>query len=286
MNEQKTAILVDSGCDIPKVIREQYDIRILPLRVIYPEKDYRDGVDIDPMMVYKRFPEEFPSTSTPSIAEVTDEFEKLADEGFEKVIAVTISSGLSGTFNTIRLAASEEERLEVFPFDTKNISIGSGLFAIWAAKKLQEGMTFEELREALPLKIADSKVFFYMDTLKYLQRGGRIGKVAGAVGDLLRLKPMISCDENGTYYTVAKIRGTKFAKLRLMEEVVKFCLGHRSWIVVEEGDAHAEAMEMENMLQSHELLLNKEILFEQQITATMAINTGPGLVGVGVLRNP
>ena len=54
MNEQKTAILVDSGCDIPKVIREQYDIRILPLRVIYPEKDYRDGVDIDPMMVYKR----------------------------------------------------------------------------------------------------------------------------------------------------------------------------------------------------------------------------------------
>ena len=251
---------------------------------MYPEKDYMDGVDIDPMMVYRRFPDEFPSTSTPSLAEVNDKLTLIRSEGYEKVIAVCISSGLSGTFNTIRLAASERDDLEIFVFDSRNISIGSGLFAIWAARKLREGMSFEEITKKMQEKIYDSKVFFYMDTLKYLQRGGRIGKVASFVGEALGLKPIISCDKNGTYYTVAKIRGSRFGKLRLMEEVVKYCLGHRTWIVVEEGDAHEEALAMQDMLEEH--LVSKEILYEGQITATMAINTGPGLVGVAVMRNP
>ena len=106
MNEQKTAILIDSGCDLPERIRKKYDIEILPLRVIYPEKDYQDGVDINPMMIYQRFPDEIPTTSTPSLAEATDKFDELRDKGYEKVIAIAISSGLSGTYNTLRLAAS------------------------------------------------------------------------------------------------------------------------------------------------------------------------------------
>lgn len=284
MNEQKTAVLIDSGCDVPEVVRRQYDIRIISLRVIYPEKDYRDGVDIDPMTIYNRFPNEFPSTSTPSIAEVMDEYENLKQEGFEHVIAVTISSGLSGTSNTFRLAALEMEDLDVFVFDSRNISVGAGLFAIWAAKQLKLGRPFREVVSGMQEKIRDSKVFFYMDTLKYLQRGGRIGKVAGAVGSVLQIKPIISCDESGTYYTEAKIRGAKLAKIKLAEQVVKFCFGHRVWIVIEEGNAHEEAMAMQAMLEN--TLQNAEILFEQQITATMAINTGPGLVGVAIFREP
>ena len=93
MNEQKTAILIDSGCDLPERIRKKYDIEILPLRVIYPEKDYQDGVDINPMMIYQRFPDEIPTTSTPSLAEATDKFDELRDKGYEKVIAIAISSG-------------------------------------------------------------------------------------------------------------------------------------------------------------------------------------------------
>jgi len=285
VNQQKTAVMIDSGCDVPAFVRERYDMmKVLPLRVMYPEKDYMDGVDIDPMMVYRRFPDEFPSTSTPSLAEVLDVLEDIRKEGYEKVIAVCISSGLSGTFNTIRLAASEVEGLEIFVFDTKNISIGSGLFAIWAAEKINEGMSFENITRKMQEKISDSKVFFYMDTLKYLQRGGRIGKVASTIGEVLKLKPIISCDENGTYYTVAKIRGSKFGKIRLLEEVVKFCFGHKVWIVVEEGDAHEEALAMQKLLK--DTLHDATILHENQITATMAINTGPGLVGVAVMRNP
>ncbi len=284
MNEQKTAILVDSGCDVSAEQREKYGIRVLPLHVMYPEKDYADGVDIDPLMVYNRFPNEFPTTSTPSVAEAIDILEQLRDEGYEKVIAVCISSALSGTCNTIRLAATDIEDLTVFVFDTKNISIGAGLFAIWAAKKLKKGVSYEDLIRQMQDKIGDSKVFFYMDTLKYLQHGGRIGKVAGTVGEILKLKPLISCDETGAYYTVAKLRGSRLSKLRLLEEVVKYSFGHRVWIVVEEGDAHADVLEMQKMIE--DTPMEKRILFTQQITATMAINTGPGLVGVAVFREP
>ena len=284
MSDRKTVVLADSGCDVPKKFREELDIRILPLRVIYPEKDYMDGIDIDPMMVYRRFPDEFPSTSTPSYQEVMDALEALRSEGFENIIAVCISSGLSGTYNTIRLVASEMEDLNVFVFDTKNISIGSGLFAIWAGKKLAEGMGFEEVCRGMEAKIKDSKVFFYMDTLKYLQRGGRIGHVASMLGEVLKLKPVISCNEEGVYYTVAKIRGAKLGKLRMLEEILLYCHGHKGWLVVEEGDAHEEALAMQKLLEEH--AKGFEVIEEQQITATMAINTGPGLVGVAVFREP
>ena len=199
MNEQKVAVLIDSGCDVPAEFRKKYHIWMLPLRVIYPEKDYNDGVDIDPVMVYRRFPDEYPSTSTPSLAEVQDMFDAIREEGYEKVIAVTISSGLSGTFNTIRLAASQQEELEIFVFDTKNISVASGIWAIWAASKLENGWTFEEVKTGLMNKIFDSKVMFYMDTLRYLKKGGRIGNVTSIVGEVLNLKPILSCDKEGIY---------------------------------------------------------------------------------------
>lgn len=286
MNPQKTAVLIDSGCDIPANVRDQYNIEILPLHIMYSEKDYKDSVDIDPLMVYRRFPDDLPTTSTPSIAEVADKFDELRDKGYERVLAFSISSALSGTYNTMRLAASEYEDLEIFVFDTRNISCGSGLYAIWAATRLQKGESYEEICRKLPEKLGDANVFFYMDTLKYLQRGGRIGKVAGTIGEALKLKPIISCTPEGVYYTVAKIRGAKTAKLRLAEEVVRYSFGHRTWMVVEEGDAHDEAMAMQDLLEKHEKLLHKEILFEEQITATLALNTGPGLVGVAVMRNP
>lgn len=88
-----------------------------------------------------------------------------------------------------------EEDIETFAFDTKNISIGAGLLAMWAAKKLSEGWTFEAVKHGLNDKINDSKVFFYMDTLDYLRKGGRISPAVAIVGKALNLKPIISCNE-------------------------------------------------------------------------------------------
>ncbi len=284
MNKEKVAVLADSGGDIAPDFVERYGIYVLPLHIMYPEKDYLDGVDIDPMMVYERFPEEYPSTSTPSLAEVQDMFQRIKDDGFEKVIAVTISSGLSGTFNTIRLAASEETDLDVFVFDSKNISVASGMWAIWAAVKLEEGRSFEQITKGMTDKVYDCKVMFYMDTLQYLKRGGRIGNVTSIVGEALKLKPIISCDRNGIYYTVALIRGAKSGKNKLLKEMLKFCQGHSAWVIIGTGGAEEEGKNMLALVDSK--MEDKKILFTKQITATLALNTGPGLVGIAALLDP
>ncbi len=276
--------MVDSGCDIPKSFIDKHEIFQVPLRVMYPEKDYEDGVDIDPKMVYERFPDEIPSTSTPSLPEVLDIIDEIREQGYERIIMITISSGLSGTFNTFRLAAEEADDLEIFLFDTKNISIASGFYAIWAINRLEHGESYENIVRGLQNKIHDVKVFFYMDTLEYLRKGGRIGGVANAVGSMLRLRPIISCNEEGTYYTVSMIRGSKHAKIKLLEEAVKFGFSHRCWAVVGHGDAEEEAGKFREMLENY--AKNDNILFTKQINATLAINTGPGLVGVAIFKEP
>ena len=284
MNEQKTAILMDSGGDLPLELCEREGIEFLPLHVIYPERDYLDGVDIDPAMIYRRFPGEIPSTSTPSPQEILDKLKGLAEQGYKNVIAVTISSALSSTGNTIAAAARQLRELNVSVFDTKNISFGSGIFALWAARQLKAGVKYEELVNRLRAKRSDSRQFFYMDTLRYLRHGGRIGRVSSLVGEALHIKPIISCDTDGVYYTVAKIRGGRMGKKRLLDEVVAAVGSRRCWIVIGHGDAPEEAAQMKTLLL--EKLPNMEYLFTKQINATLANNTGPGLLGVMAFIDP
>ena len=285
MNAEKAAVLVDSGCDIAQECIDQYGLWLLPLHIDYPEKAYLDGVDIDPQMVYDRYPKDYPKTSTPSLQEVLDKLEEMADAGIEKVIAVCISSGLSGTWNAVRLAALHQDRVRVFVFDTKNISVACGLLGIWAARKLSEGMSYEDVCQGLQDKIYDSRVMFYMDTLEYLKRGGRIGTVSSIIGKALKIKPIISCNKDGIYYTVSMIRGSRQGKRKLLNEMLKFCKVHKVWLGLGHGAAPLELEQMEQMLME-ELGDSGEIIYRKQIAATLALNTGPGLVGVAALLDP
>ena len=284
MSISDTAILMESGGDLPAEFCEREGIEFLPLHVIYPEKDYLDGVDIDPEMIYRRFPDEIPSTSTPSPQEILDKLHAIAEKGYKNVIAVTISSALSSVGNSIAAVAQQFRELNVSVFDTKNISFGSGIFALWAVRQLRQGIGYEELLERMRAKRADSMQFFYMDTLKYLRHGGRIGRVSSLVGEALHIKPIISCDTDGVYYTVAKIRGARMGKKRLLEEVCRAVGSRRCWVIIGHGEAPEEAEQMKTLLQ--EKLVNMEYLFTKQITATLANNTGPGLLGVMAFVDP
>ncbi|MDO5133771.1 MAG: DegV family protein [Eubacteriales bacterium] len=286
MNRDKVAVMVDSGCDIAQDCIEKYGLWLLPLHIDYAEKAYLDGVDIDPQMVYDRYPKDYPKTSTPSLQEVLDKLNAIADAGYEKVIAVCISSGLSGTWNAIRLAAEQQNRVKTFVFDTKNISVASGLLGIWAAVKAAEGCAFEDICRGLQKKISDSKVMFYMDTLEYLKRGGRIGTVSSVVGKFLKLKPIISCNPEGIYYTVSLIRGSRQGKQKLLDEMLRFCAGHRVWIGIGHGAAKEESEKMQEMVQDELASGSSEVLYRKQIAATLALNTGPGLIGIAALLDP
>ena len=280
MNSAKTAIMVDSGCDISQEFIEQYDIKVLRLKVLYGDRMYSDGLDIDPLEVYRRFPQEIPTTSTPNMYEVSELVNEIKSECYEKIIGITISSGLSGTYNAVAMAF-EEEDIETFAFDTKNISIGAGLLAMWAAKKLSEGWTFEAVKHGLNDKINDSKVFFYMDTLDYLRKGGRISPAVAIVGKALNLKPIISCNEKGTYYTVSKIRGQHKGLEKLMDSLKDYIGDKKAYLAIMNGDGTRYLDIIRARIK--EMFPQCEVVVDKQITATMAIHTGPGLIGVGVL---
>ena len=264
MNNSKTALIVDSGCDIEESFAQKYDIRILGLKVIYGMEVYSDGIDINPMTVYERFPDEIPTTSTPNAQEIMDILDKIKADGYENVIAVCISSKLSGTCDTVKSVLEEYDGLNGFALDTKNISTGAGLLAMWAAIQLENGMNYTQVVEKLPDKVADSHVFFYMDTLDYLKAGGRIGNVTGFIGKALDLKPVISCNEEGIYYTVTMLRGRKNSVKKLVGIVDKR-LGHddKLWMSIMNGKAEDRVEETENYIK--EIFDKVEIVEKKQI---------------------
>ena len=284
MNSQKIAVVVDSCGDVPKEYAAEHDIHVLPVHVIYPERDYLDGVDLDPLMIYDRFPGEIPTTSMPSAGEVDDFINDLVKAGYEKMIAVCISPHLSSTVDTVRMVAAEHTDIKSFVFDTKNISIGSGIFAIWVASKVEDGMSFDEITAKLEAKRYDSHLMFYMNSLDYLHKGGRIGHVTYVIGNTLNIKPLISCDREGIYYMPAKVRGISRAKQKLFDLLVGYAKDNDCWVVIPHGNNKKEADEMEVMF--HEAAPHAKILFKEQITASMAVHTGPGLLGLEVLIDP
>ncbi|MCD8356478.1 MAG: DegV family protein [Clostridia bacterium] len=283
MKKRNTVILVDSGCDIPQAFIKKHHIKVLRLRVSYENEHHLDSVALA-YEVYKRFPEEIPHTSTPTMQDYYDMIDEIKSEGYENVIGIFISSKLSSTCQTAQMVFNEHPELTSFILDTKNISIGAGLLAMWAAVQLEKNVPFEEICERLTEKIKDSKVFFYMDTLEYLRKGGRIGGVAAVAGSLLKIKPIISCNEEGSYYTVEKIRGAKAGKEKMLQHVQNMCGGQPAWFALMNGAAPDVVAEVKPFLKK--ITKKGTIVTESQITASMAIHTGPGLLGIGVLVNP
>lgn len=281
MNKEKIALLVDSGTDVPAEIMSQYGMYMLPLQIIYKDRTYTDKVDITAEEIYQRLPQEIPSTSLPDGETINKIFDRIKADGHEQVLAVTISSGLSGTYNVVRLMGEQRNDLDIFVLDTKNIGIGAGLQAIRAAELLNEGVTWQELKEQLLQEVVRNKVFFNVATLEYLQKGGRIGLVASILGNALKLNPIISCNDEGIYYTVAKSRGRKKSLDKTVELVKQYIGNHKQFrLAVAQGDALAEAKEMKTRLEQ-EFPQVKEIFFGQ-ISPALVVHTGPGLLGVGV----
>ena len=281
MNKEKIALLVDSGTDVPAEIMSQYGMYMLPLQIIYKDRTYTDKVDITAEEIYQRLPQEIPSTSLPDGETINKIFDRIKADGYEQVLAVTISSGLSGTYNVVRLMGEQRNDLDIFVLDTKNIGIGAGLHALRAAELLNEGVTWQELKEQLLQEVVRNKVFFNVATLEYLQKGGRIGLVASILGNALKLNPIISCNDEGIYYTVAKSRGRKKSLDKTVELVKQYIGNHKQFrLAVAQGDALAEAKEMKTRLEQ-EFPQVKEIFFGQ-ISPALVVHTGPGLLGVGV----
>lgn len=283
MAEEKIAILTDSCSDVPKEYRDEYGIYVVPLMIIYKDAQYRDGVDIQPQEVFARFAEEIPSTSLPSPATVGEVFKQIKADGYDKVVVVAISSGLSGTYELLSGFGPAPEGLEAHYVDTKNIGIGSGFTAIRAAELVAQGLPFAEVCRGVDQAAKNTKLYFCVSTLEYLVKGGRIGLVAGLVGSILDVKPVISCNDDGIYYTVGKARGRKKSLLLAVDKAVEFAASANFTeynITVMHGAAQDEADEL--LVAMKERLPDARYVIEGQITPALVVHTGPGLIGVGI----
>ena len=274
------AILVDSGCDVPTTLAQANNIYEIPLKIIYETESFTDKVTITAEEIYDRLPIEIPKTSLPEGAIIQEIFKKIIADGYEQLIAITISSGLSGTFNSIRLIAQDFPQLETFMFDTKNIGIGAGSHAIKAAELIAQGASFEEITNNLSHSTDKSKIFFSVATLEYLQKGGRIGLVSAVLGNALKLNPIITCNEAGVYHTVAKSRGRKKSLEKTVSLVKAFVGNHQNVrLLVAHGNAEQEALALVDVLKK-EIPQANDILVDQ-ISPALVVHTGPGLIGLG-----
>lgn len=283
MNKQKIAILTDSGADVPETIKEKFNIKVIPLKIIFEDGEYIDKVNITADEVYKRMQDEIPKTSLPDGEQIKVMLDEIKEEGYEKVIAVTISGGLSGTNNMVRIVASEYEGLDIFVLDTLNIGIGAGFSAVEAAVQAAKDTDWETIKTKLQAGIEKAKVYFHVPTLEYLQKGGRIGLVQSVVGSVMNLKPIITCNEDGIYDTVAKVRGKAKSVRRTMELVEEFAGKAKKYnlAIAYGGDqAREEAESIREQLSQR--LTNAENFFFDQVSPALGVHTGPGLIGIGV----
>ncbi len=283
MNQDKIAILVDSGSDVPQELLERHHIFMIPLKVIFNEGEYLDGLTIDAQEVYRRLPTEIPKTSLPSGEQVLSVLDEIYEQGYRKVLAICISGSLSGTCNMLRLICEDYDKLECRVIDSKNISIGSGIIAIRAAQLLEEGLSFEELCQKTEEMLSSSKIFFCLKTLEYLQKGGRIGKVAAMLGSAISLKPIISCNEEGNYYPMAKALGRTPSVKKVLELAQKFAEGcPKVMLAVMHGGAAEEAEAL--LTEVRKKIPNGIVAVRGQISPALGVHTGPGLLGICVLK--
>lgn len=285
MMQKKVAILVDSGSDVPKDFAQEHHIFVAPLKIIYKDQEYEDRLDITPEEIYARLEEEIPKTSLPGADRISSLFDQIIKEGYDTVLVITISSGLSGTFNMIRMMAQQYAGLDVRFVDTKSIGIGSGMHAILAARMLKSGKTIDEIVPALEESVAKSHVYFCLDTLEYLAKGGRIGLVAAVLGSLLKLRPVISCNKDGIYETVVKVRGSAQALAKTISIAVSDAKRHARYAI---AVAHGSALDVANKVidEMKRLLPDSVEFIKTDVSPALSVHTGPGLIGVAVQALP
>lgn len=278
---EKIAIITDSCADVPQDLVQKYHMFVLPMQIVCPDGEYRDGIDIHAEDIYRRQKTEQLKSSTPSGADVEDILAEIQRQGYTKAVAILLAGGLSSTVNHVRLAAEDLEGLEVEVYDSRQASIGIGVIAIQAAEYVENGMGFEELKQKIGQLIDDTKVFFSIDTLEYLKKGGRIGKVTAIAGALLDIKPIMSFDEDGEIYAAAKVRTHKAVEKRLLQLVSDCKKEDRAYnLVVADGGAPEERDALEKKLT--ELFPDYHALYRAKIGGALSIHLGPGLLGAGI----
>lgn len=271
-------IICDSLADIPKNIIEKYNIEIIPLTIRIGEVDYKDGIDISNEEFYKKLKEidDTPKTSQATYGQFEEIFKKYIDKGRE-ILYISGSSKVTGTYQSAMMAKNELGG-NITLFDSLNLSYGCGVQVVRACEMASEGYSIEEIIKELEKMRENVHVFFAVDTLEYLKKGGRISATKAVVGTMLSIKPIIEV-KDGELDNVAQVRGKKHVIEKLIELVKSKCNGdltNRN-IAIGEGNNIQDLKKLEEAVNEQ---LGVEDMVQIEIGPTIGSHAGPGTIGI------
>jgi DegV family protein with EDD domain len=284
MAKKKVALVTDSVANLTPDLVEEFDIKIIPMRLNWEGQTYLDGVDITEAEFYERLgtAKEIPTTSQPSVWEFKEFLEEVADE-YESVLCVTISDHLSGTLDSARGAEKELPDLPLVIIDSRSASMGQGFIVLAAARALRDGADLNEAAEVVLSMVPITRAVFVVDTLEFLHRGGRIGGAKRLVGSVLSMKPLLHLVD-GKIEPLASVRTKRKALARALEYIEADTIG--------KGPLHAAVMlasnpeEADRFCEAVKERLKPVELLQTELTPVIGTHTGPGLVGLAYYNEP
>lgn len=274
------AILTDSVASMPKTLAEQYNITVVPLRVLFGNEQYRDGVDMTPDEFYHRLQTSpiHPRTSQPPPGDFVTAYEKLA-ANHDDIIGIILSSKLSGTYASAVQARDllPEIAGKIHLIDTLSAGPGQALLAIMAAQAVAAGMNACEITRLIEQIVPHIELFLVVDTLEYLKRNGRIGRAQALLGSVLNVKPILHL-EDGVIAPYGRERSKARAVDRMFaafQERIK--PDAKAHISVMHALAPQEVAELERRCRDTFNIVNFHV---SEVSPVVGVNVGPGTVGI------
>ncbi len=279
----KVAVVTDSTAYIPPDLLQRYRITVTPQILIWGEETFQDGVDIQPSEFYQRLSTAkiMPTTSQVSVVTMQNTFQHLVDEGHE-VLGIFISSKLSGTIQSAVQAreAMGPAAAKVAIVDSLTTAMAMGFIALTAARAAQEGASLQECQKLAETAREHVGVYFVVDTLEFLHRGGRIGGAQRFVGTLLNMKPVLTL-QDGRVEAVERVRTKGKAVERVLELVGEKIKGKTP---VRMATLHANAAEeARQLLERATAMFHAEEGIFSEVSPVIGTHVGPGTLGLAYM---
>lgn len=271
-------IVTDSTADLPVTLVNEYNICVVPLKVIFEDEIYREGIDITTGQFYEKLAaaKQLPKTSQPAPGEFEQVYKELTSDG-STVLSIHLSAELSGTYQSALLARNSLPDKDIRVIDSKQVSMALGMLVITAAKAVRDKKNADEIVDIVLNLAKKVKTFFIVETLENLQKGGRIGKAAALLGNILNIKPVLTI-EDGIVVPFEKVRGKGKALERIINILKDYIsLNGLSFCALLHANCLKDAISFHQSLTSE---INACEFMIGDIGAVVGTHGGIGLMGV------
>jgi len=272
-------IVTDSTADLSPELAAEHNITVVPASVLFGDEELLDGVDIQSQEFYARLASDpvLPTTSQPAPGAFRAAYEQLAAEGATEILSIHVSEKLSGTIGSARQGAQGLEGVRIEHVNSGLVTMALGLGVIAAAKAVAGGASMEEARDLAVAQFGRTHTYFLLDTLEYLQRGGRIGRAGAAIGTLLRVKPLLTL-RDGEVEAAGRVRTKKKAMADMLRRVSE--LGPIEQMMAAHG---ASAPESQELIRELRAIAPDAEMITGEVGPAIGVHTGPGALACAVV---